>query len=48
MARLAGQMRVIDTDTHLTERHDRFASRAPKGDANRVPRAVDADGELLR
>ncbi len=37
-------MRVIDADTHMTERHDLFTSRAPKGFEDRVPRVTEVDG----
>jgi uncharacterized protein len=36
---------VIDTDTHLTEPHDLWTSRAPKGFEDRVPRVVEIDGQ---
>jgi uncharacterized protein len=35
---------VIDVDTHLTEPHDLWTSRAPKGYEDRLPRVVDVDG----
>jgi uncharacterized protein len=38
-------LRVIDADTHLTEPHDLWTSRAPRGTEDRVPRVVDGDGE---
>jgi predicted TIM-barrel fold metal-dependent hydrolase len=44
MMKLADELRVIDADTHMTERHDLFTSRAPKGYEDRVPRVVDIDG----
>jgi predicted TIM-barrel fold metal-dependent hydrolase len=44
MMKLADEVRVIDADTHMTERHDLFTSRAPKGYEDRVPRVVDIDG----
>ena len=43
--KLADEVRVIDADTHMTERHDLFTSRAPQGYAERVPRVVDIDGK---
>lgn len=43
--RLADEVRVIDADTHMTERHDLFTSRAPKGYEDQVPRVVDIDGK---
>ena len=39
-----GDIRVIDADTHLTEPHDLWTSRAPKGWEERVPRVRDIDG----
>jgi len=42
---LADEVRVIDADTHMTERHDLFTSRAPKGYEERVPRVVPIDGK---
>jgi predicted TIM-barrel fold metal-dependent hydrolase len=45
MVKLADEVRVIDADTHLTERHDLFTARAPKGYEERLPRVVDIDGE---
>jgi predicted TIM-barrel fold metal-dependent hydrolase len=35
---------VIDTDTHLTEPHDMWTSRAPAALRDRVPRVVDVNG----
>lgn len=35
---------VIDADTHLTEPHDLWVSRAPSAYRERVPRVVDVDG----
>ncbi len=37
-------LQVIDADTHLTEPHDLWTSRAPARMADRVPRVVDVDG----
>ena len=45
MVKLADEVRVIDADTHMTERHDLFTSRAPKQYVDRVPRVVDVDGK---
>ena len=42
---LADELRIIDADTHLTERHDMFTSRAPAAFVDRVPRVVDIDGK---
>jgi uncharacterized protein len=35
---------VIDVDTHLTEPHDLWTSRAPAAYRDRVPRVLDVDG----
>ena len=35
---------IIDADTHLTEPHDMWTSRAPSSMRERVPRVVDLDG----
>jgi hypothetical protein len=43
-SKLAGEVRVIDADTHMTERHDLFTSRAPAKYAELVPHVVDIDG----
>jgi uncharacterized protein len=40
---LAG-LRVVDADTHFTEPHDLWTSRAPRGFEDRVPHVVDVDG----
>lgn len=37
-------LRVVDADSHLTERHDMFTSRAPKGFEDKVPRVERIDG----
>jgi uncharacterized protein len=44
MAPLA-DLSVIDTDTHLTEPHDLWTSRAPRGYEDRVPHVVEVDGQ---
>jgi predicted TIM-barrel fold metal-dependent hydrolase len=42
---LAAGVKVIDADTHMTEAHDLFTSRAPAAYRDRVPRVVaGADG----
>jgi predicted TIM-barrel fold metal-dependent hydrolase len=41
---LADEVRVIDADTHMTERHDLFTSRAPAAYRDRVPRVIEIDG----
>ena len=38
-------VRVIDTDTHLTEPHDLWTSRAPRGFEERVPHIVEVNGQ---
>jgi uncharacterized protein len=45
MAKLADEVRVVDADTHMTERHDLFTSRAPSRYKDPVPRVVDVDGK---
>src|SRR2546421_10374919 len=35
---------VIDVDTHITEPHDLWTSRAPEAYKERVPLVVDVDG----
>jgi len=45
MMKLADEVRVIDADTHMTERHDLFTSRAPEKYRGQVPRVVDIDGK---
>jgi predicted TIM-barrel fold metal-dependent hydrolase len=39
-----GPVKVIDADTHLTERHDLWTSRAPAGMKDRMPHVADVDG----
>jgi predicted TIM-barrel fold metal-dependent hydrolase len=41
---LIADVSVIDTDTHLTEPHDLWTSRAPRGYEDRVPHIVEVDG----
>ena len=38
------RLRVIDADTHLTEAHDLWTSRAPAALRDRVPHVEDVDG----
>jgi predicted TIM-barrel fold metal-dependent hydrolase len=45
MVKLAEGLRVVDADSHMTERHDLFTSRAPKGYEERVPHVERIDGE---
>src|SRR6185436_20228983 len=38
-------VRVVDADTHLTERHDLWTSRAPAGMKDRMPHVEQVEGE---
>jgi predicted TIM-barrel fold metal-dependent hydrolase len=40
-----GRVRVVDADTHLTEVHDLWTSRAPAKLKDRMPHVADVDGE---
>jgi predicted TIM-barrel fold metal-dependent hydrolase len=44
MPELADRLRVIDADSHMTERHDLFTERAPKGYEDKVPHVEKIDG----
>jgi predicted TIM-barrel fold metal-dependent hydrolase len=44
---LADGLRVIDADSHMTERHDLFTERAPKGYEDRVPHVERIDGQKM-
>ena len=44
MATLAEGIRVVDADSHMTERHDLFTERAPKGYEDKVPHVEQIDG----
>ncbi len=44
MTTLTDEVRVIDADTHMTEVHDLWTKRAPKGYEDRVPRVVSIEG----
>ncbi|MDA8046474.1 MAG: amidohydrolase family protein [Actinomycetota bacterium] len=44
MLQLAEGLRVVDADSHMTERHDLFTERAPKGFEDRVPHVEHIDG----
>lgn len=44
-ASVFGDLQVIDADTHYTEPHDLWTSRAPGGYEDRVPRVVEIDGD---
>jgi predicted TIM-barrel fold metal-dependent hydrolase len=39
------QVKVVDADTHLTERHDLWTSRAPAGMRDRMPHVAEVDGQ---
>jgi uncharacterized protein len=41
---LVAGLRVVDADTHLTEPHDLWTSRAPAAWVDRVPQVRDVDG----
>jgi len=45
VAEMFRTLAVVDADTHLTEPHDLWTSRAPKGWEERVPRVLDVNGE---
>ena len=40
-----GTQRVVDADTHLTEVHDLWTSRAPASMSDRMPHVEQVDGE---
>jgi uncharacterized protein len=44
MVDLAGDVRIIDADTHMTEAHDLWTKRAPKGYEDRVPHVEVIEG----
>src|SRR5690242_19095171 len=44
MSQLVEDLRVVDADSHMTERHDLFISRAPKGYEDKVPHVERIDG----
>ena len=46
MTRFEG-IHVVDADTHLTEPHDLWTSRAPKGWEDRVPQVRDVKGRAM-
>jgi hypothetical protein len=39
-----GTVRVVDADTHMTERHDLWTKRAPVAFRDRVPHVTRVDG----
>jgi predicted TIM-barrel fold metal-dependent hydrolase len=45
MAGALDQLKVVDADTHLTERHDLWTSRAPAGMKDRMPHVTEVDGQ---
>ena len=44
MVKLVDGLRVVDVDSHMTERHDLFTERAPKGYEHRMPHVEEIDG----
>ena len=47
MAKLAEELRVVDADSHMTEAHDLWLKRAPKGYEDRLPRVEEVDGRPM-
>ncbi len=47
MTMLAEGLRVVDVDSHMTERHDLFTARAPKGYEDKVPHVEMIDGHEM-
>ena len=47
MTMLAEGREVVDADSHMTERHDLFTERAPKGFEDKVPHVEPIDGEEM-
>ena len=47
MLQLADGLRVVDADSHMTERHDLFTERAPKGYEDKVPHVERLDGQAM-
>jgi uncharacterized protein len=47
VVKLAEGLRVVDADSHMTERHDLFTERAPKGYEDIVPRVEIIDGKEM-
>ena len=43
--KLVEDLRVVDADSHMTERHDLFTERAPKGYEDKVPHVERVDGQ---
>ena len=44
MLQMGERLRVVDADSHMTERHDLFTERAPKGYEDKVPHVEQIDG----
>jgi predicted TIM-barrel fold metal-dependent hydrolase len=47
MAKVMERLRVVDCDAHMTEMHDIWLNRAPKGYEERVPRVEEVDGRPM-
>src|SRR3974390_1690803 len=47
MVQLLEGVRVVDADSHMTERHALFTARAPKGYEDRVPHVETVDGVAM-
>jgi predicted TIM-barrel fold metal-dependent hydrolase len=45
--KLAEGLRVVDADSHMTERHDLFTERAPSGYEDKVPHVERVDGQEM-
>jgi uncharacterized protein len=45
MSTTLDEVRVVDADTHLTERHDLWTSRAPAALRDKVPHVAQVDGQ---
>ncbi len=45
MLKLADRLRIVDADSHMTERHDLFTERAPRGYEDKVPHVERIDGQ---
>ncbi|MEX5711431.1 amidohydrolase family protein [Parafrankia sp. FMc6] len=45
MVKLVEGLRVVDADSHMTERHDLFTERAPKGYEDKVPHVQRINGQ---
>jgi len=47
MLQLAENLRVVDADSHVTERHDLFTERAPKCYGDKVHDVEHIDGRAM-